>query len=372
MCAPPSAVTGVLRTSALQVETANGAVTAQGGASVTTPGLGLEVEAVVLPNAPRLLSAGRLVQQGYTLRWGRTGCHLTDPRGVATRTSIIDGIPTLPCRGSYAAAGCISSVADTKTRATPARAVYEKAADEHRQQGHYPWSAECGICNEAALRSDPHHRRMPHPGVLAVDIASLTVSGPHVLVGATQMPGFTYAEAVRSRAAVDLRAPLLRMILEARSRGTVGTVRSGREDGLFALEGDLLSVGARLSSTQGNDPQANGIAEQAVGQLSRTSRAILGHYPEAVAAALWQHAMIWAAQRTADPKLPPFGAKVVVRPPPATKLKKLGNRATPGIFLHNALKTHGACCVGLLKGDNAVHGVAERKTPRAVLKAGGY
>ena len=98
------------------------------------------------------------------------------------------------------------------------------------------------------------------------------------------------------------------MVAEARSRGEVTIVHSDQEPGLLAIEGKLLAVGLRLSTTQGHDPQSNGLAEQTAGQLCRMARAALAHYSVTVAAAPWQHAMVWAAQRLVGPKLPPFGA----------------------------------------------------------------
>ena len=78
--------------------------------------------------------------------------------------------------------------------ATHAHAVREGAEHEHRQRGHYPWNEECSTCNEAAMRCRQHRRQLPHAGTLAVDIVALSQSGPYVLVGATQAPGYTYAE----------------------------------------------------------------------------------------------------------------------------------------------------------------------------------
>ena len=201
----------------------------------------------------------------------------------------------------------------------------------HRQHGHYPWRDDCRVCVEAAVRSEPHRRQMLHAGVLAVDIAALSGTGPYVLVGATQAPGYTYAEPARSRAANDLRAPLLRMVLAARERGEVRAVHVDREHGAAALESDLLGIGVALRTTQGRDPQPNGMAEQAVGQLGRMARAVLGHYPPEPARGLWQHAMLWAAERLADPKIPPFGAKALIWHAPAAKLGKLSHRAAPGV-----------------------------------------
>ena len=163
---------------------------------------------------------------------------------------------------------------------------------QHRQQEHYPWREDCGICAETALRSTPRRRRLPHTGVLAIDIASVGVGGPSVLVGATQQPGWTYAEPVKARSAECLRAPLLRMISSARARGTISVVHADREGGFGALENELLALGIRLSVTQGSDPQANGLAEQEVGQLSRMARGVLATYPATVQESLWPFAMV--------------------------------------------------------------------------------
>ena len=92
-------------------------------------------------------------------------------------------------------------------------------------------------------------------------------------------------------------------------------MRSDQEPGLLALEETLRTAGLKLSTTQGYDPQPNGLAEQTVGKLCRMARAALAHYEDSVATSLWQYAMVWAAQRLVDPKLPPFGARVVARHP---------------------------------------------------------
>ena len=81
---------------------------------------------------------------------------------------------------------------------------------------------------------------------------------------------------------------------------------------------------------------------------------MLGYYESDVAAALWQYAVVWAAQRMCDARLPPFGAKVLARPPPAVNLSKLGRRACPAVFLHNSPCTPGAARVAILQADGAV------------------
>ena len=57
------------------------------------------------------------------------------------------------------------------------------------------------MCCESSLRNAQHRRRPPNQGVLAVDVVALTGAGPHVIVGATQLPGWTYAEPTQGKAA---------------------------------------------------------------------------------------------------------------------------------------------------------------------------
>ena len=398
----PSAVVGTVRPSSVLVETANGTVRAVGEAEVKVPCLRDPVTAVVLPGAPCLLSASELVAAGCTLSWSAGRCALSLPCGHELALRVAGGIPVLPERccpcarpseeadkpGGAAQAATASTRGARRGKQRRAKprgrrggrkrrraagavgAVRGGVADDHRQYGHYPWRSDCTVCADAALRQAPHHRQLPHAGVLAVDITSLGSAGPHVLVGATQQPGWAYAEPLRSRAAEDLRAPLLRMLADARRRGEVATVHSDKEAGVLALEEDLLRVGAKLSYTQGRDPQANGLAEQTVGQLCRMARAALASYDDAVAAALWQSGMVWAAQRLVDPKLPPFGARVIVRHPPAMVLGKLAGRTSEAIYLHGSTSTPGSASVGLLSGST-VECVIDRRTVRASLEHDG-
>ena len=62
----------------VNVETANGVVSAAGETTVAAPGLGTK-QALVLDDAPRLLSVGLLVRDGYALRWGPSGCSISRP-----------------------------------------------------------------------------------------------------------------------------------------------------------------------------------------------------------------------------------------------------------------------------------------------------
>ena len=148
------------------------------------------------------------------------------------------------------------------------------------------------MCCASSLRSAQHRRRPPHQGVLAVDVAALSGAEPHVLVGATQQPGWTYAEPTQGKAAWQLRDPLLRMVAAARARGHVTTVHADREAGVGALEPALLALGVTLTTTQGRHPQASGLAEQAVGQFARMARSVHATYGPDTAAALWQSSMM--------------------------------------------------------------------------------
>ena len=361
---PPAAAGPAIEPCETAVETANGRVAAVGRSTVRVSGLGDDVDALVLKDAPCLLSAGQLVRQGYELHWARDRCILVKPCGSEVVLAVTRGIPTLGGQGDEDA-----TTADAGSH--HALAVREGMSDEHRQSGHYPWRDDCGTCAAAALRSAQHRRRPPHQGVLAVDLASVSPQGPHVMVGATQSPGYTYAQPLRSRAARDLRDPLFKIILAARQRGEVAVVHTDQEPGMLALEGELLGLGVRLSTTQGGDPQANGCAENAVGRLSRMARAVLHGYDEGVARQLWQQAMVWSAQKLEGPDIPPFGARVMVRHTPAAVLGKLRPRAVHGVFLHRSLRTPGAATVGLLADDVTVSGVVGRRTWRAACATDG-
>ena len=364
ICAP-SAAQGAQRATECVVETANGTVKAAGEATVYVPGIRKAVEAVVLPKSPCLLSMGLLVQDGYELRWGPDACELQVPGGGVAKLKVRGGVPILEDEAVAQRAGRCAAMAAGQ------EAVVEGVAEVHRQQGHYPWRGDCAVCCESSLRSTQHRRRPPHAGVLAVDIAALGGAGPYVLVGATQQPGWVYAEPTHGKAAWQLREPLLRMVAAARARGHVATVHADNDAGLVALEPSLLALGVTLTTTQGRDPQANGLAEQAVGQLSRMARAVLAEYSAGTAAALWQCAMVWAAQRIVDPKLTPFGAAVLARLPPMANLGKLAPRATQCVNLHKSTRTPGAIHVGLLTKSGSLRGTAERRTVRAALAPGG-
>ena len=47
------------------------------------------------------------------------------------------------------------------------------------------------------------------------------------------------------------------------------------ESGIQSLEGGLLKVQARLTLTQGADPQSNGLAEVMGGEIARVARSLL-------------------------------------------------------------------------------------------------
>ena len=215
----------------MRVNTANGNVVAQGIATASVGTLGEDIDVVVMQGAPRLLSVGQLVRQGHALQWGPGGCTLRTPAGRVIDLHVVNGIPMLPEREQT------EEPAGTSEGATAhVGAVRDGVAEAHHQAGHYPWRDDCAVCNDAALRHAKHQRRIPHAGVLAVDLAMLGPAGPHVLVGATQLPGWTYAEPVKGKSADSMHAPLLRMIQNAKQRGEVTTVQADREAGIGALE----------------------------------------------------------------------------------------------------------------------------------------
>ena len=163
----PPALAGSLQSACgMTVDTANGPVRAAGQASVHIPALGRAVDAVVLRKAPRLLSAGLLVEQGYTLHWDRSRCYLQRPGGGCINLTVENGVPVL-----CADPAPLQHEREDSRRTSTAMAVTEGVEDERRQRGHYPWRGDCGARNEAAMRTAKHARRLPHVGVLAMDVA---------------------------------------------------------------------------------------------------------------------------------------------------------------------------------------------------------
>lgn len=361
MC-PLESIESTIRPSTVVVETANGIVRPLGEGTARVEALARSVDAVILEGTPNLLSLGSLIGEGYKFLWlSADDCWLVKPCGVAMKGDVTNRVPTLPARSDVTQGG-----ANCKPTVATAGVVIEGESEKHRQRGHHPFKAECDSCVQGALRSSQHRRRpQPHKGVLAIDLAVFSREGPYVLVSATQAPGKAFAEPVKSRSANDLRTALLRILARARRFDVVDRVHCDRELGVSALEPDLLSLGCELSLTQGADPAANGIAENLVGRLCNLARAVLSHYDDAVRRTLWPRAMVWAAQRLHDPKLPPFGSAVLVRDPPAVKHGKCDYRAGRGVFLHQDLQTAGAICVGRLVGS-AVDGVLNRTTFRIV------
>ena len=233
---PRSAAESAIRPRCVSVETANGKVVAAGEATVRVPALG-QVDALILDDAPRLLSVSMLVRDGYTLCWGPGMCCLSKPDRVAIKLEVVDGIPVLPAGRGSAGHGVGAGACQAKTRrgrragkrkrqkrnhqgkkdrdnqsgqqageeagwlpagpATNVAAVREGVDSQHRQQGHYPFRSDCSTCNEAALRSSPHQRRLPHTGIFATDDAPISTCGPAILAGATQQPSWTYGEPIR-------------------------------------------------------------------------------------------------------------------------------------------------------------------------------
>ena len=120
---------------------------------------------VVLRHTPCLLSAGQLVQDGCELRWGPAGCYLVKPDGVLIPLDVAGGVPLLNSGDMRGAHG------KGTTEQAAAAAAVEGVAERHRQHGDYPWREDCAVCNAVAPRSAQHRRRLPHAGVLAVDVA---------------------------------------------------------------------------------------------------------------------------------------------------------------------------------------------------------
>ena len=73
-------------------------------------------------------------------------------------------------------------------------AVVAGVVNAHRQQERYLWKCDCAVCCDSSLCNGQHRRLPPRKGVLAVDVAALASAAPHVLVFATQLLRWEYAE----------------------------------------------------------------------------------------------------------------------------------------------------------------------------------
>ena len=63
------------------------------------------------------------------------------------------------------------------------------------------------------------------------------------------------------------------------------SVHADGETGIGALVPALMALGGTLTTAQGRDPKANGLAEQAASELTQMSQAVLAtHSPEKAAA----------------------------------------------------------------------------------------
>ena len=293
------------------VETANGTVHSLGVAKVGVEKLGENFDMTVLNHCPDLLSVGRLVDAGYKFHWDETGCYLIKPSDEMIELEVNNYVPVLydDSASNRYLGNIVVPLSISHGNGLAAPVDVERGIESmHRQVGHFPFDPRCRICVESSVRSKMHKRKLiPRIDCLHVDIASMSMGGPYVMIGVRQFPSSVFVEQIDSKKISSIRVALLRMISIAKETGDVGVIFSDRESSICAVEQDILLTGARLETTQGGDPASNGVAEQMVQKLCDMSRSVLASYPVHVRKQLWSSAMIWSGQKVRDTNIPPLG-----------------------------------------------------------------
>ena len=192
----PGLAQGSIHPTDTRIETANGTVPAIGTSTTNIDVLNKDIDVTLLKDSPNLLSLGLLINDGFRFHWDSLdSCILFDQSGKRIPVKVENFVPILhdirPANSTFVA-GAYSEY--RHPHAFPTN-IISGMEEEHRQNGHFPYSPNCRICVESAIRSDPHQRRKnPHYGSLSIDLCAYSMSGPHVLVGTMQCPPRVYVE----------------------------------------------------------------------------------------------------------------------------------------------------------------------------------
>ena len=131
-------------------------------------------------------------------------------------------------------------------------------------------------CCAAQMKDRRHNRRDPNAPMTSridFDIAVYSREGPYVACARAtskdSRPVFL-AKRLSDRSTTEIRIAIEAMIVEVHERWgyeLFSRVHSDREGGLGALSMDLNRVGIAYTHTQGQDPSANGLAENCVSRV---------------------------------------------------------------------------------------------------------
>ena len=155
---------------------------------------------------------------------------------------------------------------------------------EHAKQGHTPFDSSCLDCCRANMRTNQHKRRKfadETESRIDFDISVYSREGPYAACArATAKDGrpVFLARRLADKSTNEIRIALESMMIEAQVKWNCSIftrVHSDREGGLGALKLELQKVGIYSTQTQGYDPAANGLAENAVAKIGAVARANL-------------------------------------------------------------------------------------------------
>ena len=286
--------------------------------------------------------------------------------------------PCQTCTTSPCCRGCVGkAVSKVALQSRIGKACYEDRMCPGYHS--FPYNSECPICVEANKLHRPHLRGsnvVPVIGSFCCDLVERRDAEEpiqYTLVGTNKMgkrrrrlrktpvviPMANKSEASCAKA---IRA----MLLKAEhfwGAAPIKRVHADRESGILTQETNLHYVGVALTTTEGQDSQANGVAEGENAILTRAARgslnAALRELPKEAkrraSRALWPYAMVHAAdmrcidewkkygsndlQSMREPRITtqdvlPFCSKVIYREGARVKPDRHENKGIHGWYLH--------------------------------------
>lgn len=171
---------------------------------------------------------------------------------------------------------------------------------DHANDAHRTHDGNCRICCEAAMRHKQHRRkRCVRVGSIAIDLVPLGHGFDTCLIGVAKSDKGTkriMCIKIESKDKNHIEAAISRIVLQAGQfwmLSVIQRIHCDKESGVAACDDFLSTRAIRLTMTQGADPQANGEAESAVGEVCRGARKSLLHLPDrAVRRGLWSYAVV--------------------------------------------------------------------------------
>lgn len=259
---------------------------------------------------------------------------------------------------------------------------------EHANDAHRHFDSRCKVCCESAMRHNAHKRkRTVRVGSVAIDLVSLGHGFDSCIIGVTKTDDGIrriICYKVESKERAQLEAGIAKIILQAEQYWSIPIVKRvhcDRESGVAACNDFLAARAVRLTLTQGADPQANGEAENAVGEVCRGARASLNHLPDrSVRRRLWAHAVVHrgfvvsqkaggmdgtkASEYLTRP-IAPFGCRVIAKPTEANN-RKCDELTVNGIYLYPDVMTPNAHVIAVLDDHLFIDRIASFVTFRFI------